>query len=658
MAAGKKKHSLLVWIMMGFIMLGLGGYGVSEFSSMGLSGVATVGKTRVSSGEYVRTLRNEINGVAAQIGRHVPMAEAREMGLVLQARQRLLSAATIEEEARVLGISVGDATVARTLLSIDAFSGLTGQFDRNRYGETLRREGLNESEFEHDLRVGEARGILLDAVMDGIEAPRPVVDRTTAWILQRRDISWQELTAADLPDPVELPDEAALRAWHEATAEHFTAPEIRHFTVAWLAPDMLIDSVMIDEQALRDIYEDSIGDYQQPERRLLGRLVYPTVEAAQAARAQADAGASFEELANARGLSLDDTDLGEVTEAQLGIAGAAVFAAADTGIIGPLESDLGPALFAVHAILDPLDIPFEEAQEALRIEAAEDQARRNIEARSEDIIDLVAGGAEIEDLAEAADMQVDSIDWRPGDQAAPGTIAAYPAFREAARIAASGDFPELRDLEDGGIFALRLDSVTPPEVIPFEEARAAVEADWLAAETRRRLLALADARREARIMEQAAAAAPPAGPVGDGATGAAGDTAGDDAAAGDDATATADRAADGPAEPPVHVVDGMTRDGFIDGAPLAVVSQAFEMQAEGDVEVVDAENRVILVTLRAIHSVDPADEAHADTRASVATRLQQSLAGDVADAWLNAAMQAHGIRIDSDAMARAENMVQ
>lgn len=641
MAKGRSSRSMFVWVLMGFLMLGLGGYGVTEFSSAGMSGVASVGETRITGAEYTRLLRRQLNQAAMQFGRNVPLAEAREMGLPQMAQQQLLARATIAEEARVLGLSVGDTSVARALMAEPAFQGLGGSFDANRYDEVLRNEGLTAPEFERNLRLDQTQTILIQAVAGGVDAPRPLVDRSTSWLLQSRDIDWLELTAADLPEPVALPDEAALRAWHEANGDKFTAPEVRHFTVAWLVPEMLADEVMVDEQALREVYEAHIDEYQQPERRMLGRLVYPSQEAAEAARAQADAGASFADLAAARGLTLADTELDEMTEAQLGAAGPEVFAAPDNGIVGPVQTDLGPALFSVNAILDPVDISFEEAREDLRAEAAADQARRVIEKRADEAADLVAGGAAIEDLAEAAGMKVETVDWRAGDEAEHGSIAAYPAFRDAAAVAEENAFPALEPLDDGGIFALRLDSVTPPTLIPFEEARAAVEQDWLATETHRRLLALAESRREAIIAEapvEPPAETPPETPA-------------------EPAAATEDERADD-AAPAMQEVRGLLRDGYVEGAPLALVSQAFALATEGETDIVDAEGRVLLVTLRAIHAADLASEEAEAVREAIAARLQQSLADDVADAWLRAAMNAHGARIDAAAMTRAENLVQ
>ena len=132
MAKGKSGRSMFVWVLMGFLMLGLGGYGVTEFSSAGMSGVATVGETRITGAEYTRLLRRQLNQAAMQFGRHVPLSEAREMGMPQMAQQQLLARATIAEEARVLGISVSDTSVARALMAEPAFQGLAGGFDAGR----------------------------------------------------------------------------------------------------------------------------------------------------------------------------------------------------------------------------------------------------------------------------------------------------------------------------------------------------------------------------------------------------------------------------------------------------------------------------------------------------------------------------------------------
>ena len=131
--------------------------------------------------------------------------------------------------------------------------------------------------------------ILQRAVIGGLGAPITLRDRTAGWLLETRDLSWAELTPAQLKSPVTQPDEATLEAWHQANAAEFTAPEVRKITYAWLTPDMLAETVQLDETALRDLYQARIAEFQQPERRMVERLVFQDEAAAQAAKARLDA---------------------------------------------------------------------------------------------------------------------------------------------------------------------------------------------------------------------------------------------------------------------------------------------------------------------------------------------------------------------------------
>ena len=104
-----------------------------------------------------------------------------------------------------------------------------------------------------------APGLLIQrAVAGGISAPKPAVETTAKWILERRDVAWRELTAEMLPAPVADPDEATLKAWHSANADRFTAPELRKLTYVWLTPEMLAPTVQLDEAALRAAYDAAI----------------------------------------------------------------------------------------------------------------------------------------------------------------------------------------------------------------------------------------------------------------------------------------------------------------------------------------------------------------------------------------------------------------
>ena len=184
-----KGKSTIVWLLMGMLVLGLGGFGVTNFSG-GTADIGAVGDVEISAQDYARTLRAEMQDFSARTGRQISAAEAKAIGVDQAALVRLYTAAALEAEANRLGVSVGDQAVAEQITGIAAFRGLNGQFDRAIYADALRREGMREAEFEHDLRMDMARLILQDAALAGVSAPEPVVAQTQGWLLETRDIHW------------------------------------------------------------------------------------------------------------------------------------------------------------------------------------------------------------------------------------------------------------------------------------------------------------------------------------------------------------------------------------------------------------------------------------------------------------------------------------
>ncbi|MCL3883553.1 peptidyl-prolyl cis-trans isomerase [Marivita sp. GX14005] len=489
MAMGKGKLSkTLIWILMGLLFVGLAGFGATSLTGSARS-VATVGEEEVSTDAYLLALRNELNAMSAQAGRSVPMSEAQSLGLDRQVLSQLVTAAALDNEAGRIDLSVGDEVVAEQLLQVPSFQGADGRFNREAYRFALRNQGLTEAEFEERLRDETARSILQSALIAGNALPDTYIDTLLAYTGETRDFTWARLGPSAMQTGLPEPDEADLRAYYEENIAAYTLPERRDITYVWITPEMILDTVEVDEDALRAAYEEREAEFNMPERRLVERLVFSDEAAAAAARERLDGGASFEDLVTERGLSLGDVDMGDVTSEALGAAGEAVFSADIGAVTDPLPSGLGPALYRVNAILDAQNTPFEEARPVLRDALARDRARRVIETLAGEMDDELAAGATLEDLAETTEGELGRIDWMPG---ADGGIAAYDAFREAAEETAEGDFPEIRQLGDGGVFALRLNEIAPPAPQPFEEVRDRVRQGWDTRQQTERLTARAE----------------------------------------------------------------------------------------------------------------------------------------------------------------------
>src|SRR6056297_154266 len=472
--AAKSITKPLVWILMGLLILGLGGFGVTSLTGT-LRTIGQVGEADLRVNDYFRSLQREIRAVEAERGEAISFAQADAQGIPQQALSQLIAQAALDHETISMGLSIGDENLRDQILGLQEFRGVDGEFDREAYGYILEQSGLSEGEFEDGIRRDTARSFLQAAILAGVSMPETYTDALITYLGERRDVTWAMLERNDLSVGVPEPSEDDLAAFHEANAAAFTRPETRRIAYAWLTPAMIIDTVEVDEQALRDAYELRSEEFNQPERRLVERLIYPDTAEAEAARARMDSGeATFEDLVAKRGLDLADVDMGDVTREDLEGAGDAVFEAL-SGVVGPVDTGLGPALFRINAVLAAQETTYEEALPALRDELAADRARRVIEAKVDPIDDLLAGGATVEDLADETDMQTGVIEW---NTTVTDGIAGYATFRDAAQSVTADDYPEVEQLDDGGIFAIRLDEVIPPALRPLDEVREAVAAGW------------------------------------------------------------------------------------------------------------------------------------------------------------------------------------
>ena len=571
--------------LMAILALSLLGFGVEGFGTR-TAKVATVGARDITTNEYGRALQNELRALQSQFGQPVTMEQARLFGIDRMVLEQLVTSAVLDNEADRLGISAGDTTVQREILSVNAFQGLDGRFDREAYRFALQSAGMTEREFETSIREDIARSLLQRAVISGASAPDSVVTPLLEFQAQTRDFSVTTLGAANLPEPVGLPAEAELQAFFEAGIERYTRPEGKRIHYAWITPDMMIDLIEVDDEILREAYAARVAEFSRPERRLVERLIFPDMEAARAAKSRIDSGAArFEDLVAERGLELEDTDMGDVTRAQLGAAGDAVFTLEGPGVAGPVETALGPALFRMNAVLAAQEISFEQAREQLRDEQLADLARRALSDDLDLYEDLLAGGASIRELADETDMVFGEIDWRPDTRSG---IAAYEAFRDAAAALSEGDFAEILLLEDGGLFALDFVEPLPEAPFPLDEIRTQLTTDW----------------QNARILEGLRVQA--------------------------DALATALR--EGSAAPATGAsavrFDGITRTDTLPDLPRNLVQAAFEMDT-GDIRVIEGTNRVHVLYLHGIASPDLMLDEVARLRSALEAQIAQSYAQDL-----------------------------
>ncbi|AKS46199.1 peptidyl-prolyl cis-trans isomerase D [Octadecabacter temperatus] len=606
MANGKTKN-FFVWIIMGLLFVGLMGFGATGLSG-NISSIGSVGEKPVSVQRYYQELQSQISIASAQAGRALSFPEAEAANLPARALQTVVAERSLDSEAAMLGLSVGDDVVGEQVLANPSFRGIDGAFDRTVYREALARSNTNVREYETDLRDGASRALLQGAVFTGVSDPVAFGEVVAKFTREGRTFTWAPLTSDNVEITLPEPTDADLQAHYDANPELYTSLETRVLRYVWLTPDMIQDDMPVDENELRAEYEERIDEFVQAERRLIERLVFSSEEDAQTALDAINAGeTTFPDLVEERGLSLSDVDGGDVTEAEMGDAGAAIFASETGGVSGPFPSDLGPTLFRMNAVLAARNTTFEEALPQLREDQSAARARRVIEDQIDPITNLMAGGATLDNLVEQTDMVLGELDFT---SVTTDGIAAYAAFRELAVTQNVGDYPELAELDDGGLFALEVVEIHEPDLIPLDDIREDVVAGWEVQETTAAVIAAAEDK-QAQLSS----------------------------AVQDFAFLDLDSVQE----------TNITRRGFINGAPSTFLTEIFEME-QGDVRVIPNEGNAIIVRLDAITAADETDEAYTAEVASVAETVGEGIAQDIYELYNRTVQLRTDVQINEQAL--------
>lgn len=597
----------LVWILMALLIFGLGGFGITNLSGGTISSVGDVGGKDINIDAYARALQQEMNAIDAQAGRAVSFGEAQAAGLDKIVLNRLVATRAMDAEVTRMGISIGDENLRQELVQIREFQGPDGSFDREAYRYALEQTRMSEEQFEASIREDTTRTLLQAAIVSGVTMNATYGDVLLDFVGEQRTIVMARLSEDMLVFPVADPSDDMLRGFYDENIDQFTLPATRQITYAWLNPAMLIDSVDVDDAALKDLYEQRGIEFNRPERRLVERLAFADMASAEAAKARLDSGeVTFETLVLDRGLALIDVDMGDVSAADLGPAGTAVFGAVVGSLTGPVQSDLGPALFRINGVLPALSTPFEDALPLLREELATERARRVIDTQIGDIDDLLAAGATLEELAAESDLVLGQVGWHAG---ASEGIAGYEAFRALASAVTKDDFPQIDVLADGGIFALRLDGEIAATPAPYDDVRDDVAVAWHKAEVASRLQVMADG-----LIPQLS-----------------GDV---------------DFAAFGLAPTP-H--PDLLRSGFVADTPPNFIEAIFAMDL-GGVTSVAAQDGLLVVKLTDIQKPDLSDPEVANLRNSVLQQAAGGLSQDIFEAYAQDIQFEHGVTLNQQAL--------
>ena len=473
------------------IFLAFVGWGIGDvigFMSEETDVVARVGQHRIPTRDLAMALRSEMPTITQQMGVKDPSAMSPIMQgqVARQILQRLIAQAELLEAARQLKIIVPDSAIRAEVFSLPYFKGPTGQFDRSVFNQRLSAQGLSEQQVLDMIRDDLTVRALLQPMAQGASVSTTMLDTLVNYGAQTRLVDLVSLPVAAQPAPP-APDNATLQRYYANHLWQFGNPELRHARIVVLSAQTVADTITIDDERLKRVYDEQSSRYNVPQTRDI-QLITASSEAdaqkiATAWKLNGDWQGAQNVIKSAASVDMPGTRPATIPS---DVLKQALFQAPQGQIMGPVKTEMGWAVFRVTKILPAHSTSFADAKPDILKQYRAAMAPSVVTERRRQLQDAIAGKGldAIPDTVGASaisgslDAQGNTADKQPAPIPASGKLR--DAIIHQIFVQNVGDNPSLIDGPDNSWFAVAVDSVTPATPRAFEQAKTDVVAAWQA----------------------------------------------------------------------------------------------------------------------------------------------------------------------------------
>lgn len=257
----KVAQIILALITVPFALWGMESY---LRDSGGSGDVATVGGSKISTGEFQQALREQQDRLRPALGGRDPAMldspELRRAVLDNLVQRRLLSL-----HASKSNMSVSNEQLARFIAAVPQLQE-NGQFSPQRYEALIASQNMSKAMFEYNVRQDMTVQQGIAAVANASLAGKAASDQWVGMQLEEREISEAALRPELFSAQVKVTPEA-IKAFYEANLKKFELPEQLRIEYLVLSRDKLGEQITVTDDDIKAWYQSHADRYKQAEER-------------------------------------------------------------------------------------------------------------------------------------------------------------------------------------------------------------------------------------------------------------------------------------------------------------------------------------------------------------------------------------------------------
>ena len=396
-ASGPFGLTLIILLVLAFSVWGIG----DIFRNYDVGTLARIGDREVDSQEFLFRYNREINRISNELERFVSNEEARDSGIDIQILTNLLVEKTLNSSADEMKLRPSDNSLTERLKNTSSFRNAFNQFDKNVFNQVLRQNGITEDLFFSMERDSIAQAQIYRALFENLNISKEFSNLIHRFQNEDRSVDYLVLnTNTENVDPYEINNQELL-SYYNSNKDNYKSESKRDFTLLTLLKSEISSLIEVEEEIIKEIYENNLSDYETPEKRTYYVIPFNSSEEVNSALNNFKENTDINNIIVSRGLSVEDVLQSSISlEEGLNEAISNKAFEVDKNILaGPVQGPFGPTLIYVTKIESSIKKTFLEVKEKIEQDYKSEETQDKIYEIYNIIEDQRAAGLTFEEIA-------------------------------------------------------------------------------------------------------------------------------------------------------------------------------------------------------------------------------------------------------------------
>lgn len=380
--------TFLILLALAFVLWGVG----DVVRGGSANTVAKVGKKSISVSDFQNVYNYEVGRIQQMLGKEITPEQIAALKIKENLVSQLVNKELFTLKAEDMGITLGREKAKELIKSNPAFHNEQGKFDKAKYINILRKNGVNEAQHINALIQTYASENIISSLF-----ATPFVSQSTLNYIYDYENESRKLQLIKIPSASDSeilePSETNLLEFYQQSKEAYKIPEKRDIVYIEVAPGNFPDEISVTDEELKTEYEARKSEFSTDEQRNVKQYTFNNQQEAQKAYELLAANKKLE------GKSI--IPLGLVEKKTLPEELQDIIFSLKANIYSnPFKSSFGWHVFIVSEVIPPATKSFESVKNDLRKQLQESKLSNIYSEIRNQVEDELAEGKTLENISQ------------------------------------------------------------------------------------------------------------------------------------------------------------------------------------------------------------------------------------------------------------------